>query len=58
MAQAVSNPLLTAEARVRFGFSPCGVYGGQSGTEAGFLRVIRFILSVSFHHDSSYSCRG
>jgi hypothetical protein len=46
MAQAVSNPLLTAEARVHFRFSPCGVSGGQSGTEAGFLRVIRFILSV------------
>jgi hypothetical protein len=24
----------------------CGVYGGQSGTGAGFLRVIRFLLPI------------
>jgi hypothetical protein len=32
MAQAVSRQPLTAEARV----GPCGIYGGQSGTGAGF----------------------
>jgi hypothetical protein len=36
MAQAVSRRLPTAEARVRSRVSPCGIYGGQSGTEAGF----------------------
>jgi hypothetical protein len=32
MAQAVSRQPLTGEARV----GPCGIYGGQSGTGAGF----------------------
>jgi hypothetical protein len=27
---------LTTEARVRAGISPCGIGGGQSGTEIGF----------------------
>jgi hypothetical protein len=36
MAQAVSNRLLTAEARFRSQVSPCGVFGGQSGTGTGF----------------------
>jgi hypothetical protein len=36
MAQAVSRRPLTAEARIRSLVSPCGVYGGQSGTGTGF----------------------
>jgi hypothetical protein len=36
MAQAVSRRPLTAEARIRFWISPCGICGGQSGTGAGF----------------------
>jgi hypothetical protein len=36
MAQAVSCRPLTAEARVRFRVSSCGICGGQSGTETGF----------------------
>jgi hypothetical protein len=36
MAQAVSRRHLTAEARVRFRVSLCGICGGQSGTETGF----------------------
>ena len=36
MAQAVSRRPLTAEARVRFRVSPCGICGGQSGTGTGF----------------------
>jgi hypothetical protein len=35
MAQAVSRRPLTAEARLRFRVSPCGIYGGQNGTETG-----------------------
>jgi hypothetical protein len=43
MAQAVSRRPLTAEARVRSRVSPCGIYGGQSGTGTGFFpRVLRF----------------
>jgi hypothetical protein len=36
MAQAVSRRPLTAEARVRSRVSPCGIRGGQGGTETGF----------------------
>jgi hypothetical protein len=36
MAQAVSRRPLTAEARVRSRISPCGICGGQIGTETGF----------------------
>jgi hypothetical protein len=37
MAQAVSRRPPTAEARVRYRVSPCGICGGQSGTGTGFL---------------------
>jgi hypothetical protein len=43
VAQAVIRWLTTAEARVRIR-AACGVCGGQSGTEAGFLRTFRFPL--------------
>jgi hypothetical protein len=36
MAQAVSGRSLTAEARVQFRVSPCGICGGPNGTGAGF----------------------
>jgi hypothetical protein len=42
MAQAVSRRPLTAEARVRFRFSPCDICGGQSGTGTGFSPSCRF----------------
>jgi hypothetical protein len=45
VAQAVSRWLPTAAARVRVR-AACGVCGGQSGTGAGFLRVLRFPLSI------------
>jgi hypothetical protein len=35
MTQAVSRRPLTAEARVRSRFSPCGICGGQCGTGTG-----------------------
>jgi hypothetical protein len=41
VAQAVSHWLPTAAARIA-----CGVCGGQSGTGTGFLRVLRFPLSI------------
>jgi hypothetical protein len=36
MAQAVSRRPLMAESRVRTRVNPCGIFGGQSGTGAGF----------------------
>jgi hypothetical protein len=36
MAQAVSRRPLSAEARVRARLSPCGIWGGRSGTGPDF----------------------
>jgi hypothetical protein len=36
MAQVVSRLPLTAESRVRGRVNPCGIGGGQSGTETTF----------------------
>jgi hypothetical protein len=45
VAQAVSRWLPTAAARARVR-AACGVFGGQSGIGAGFLRVLRFTLPI------------
>jgi hypothetical protein len=45
LAQAVSRWLPTAAVRVRVR-AACGVCGGQSGTGAGFLRVLWFPLPI------------
>jgi hypothetical protein len=45
LAQAVSRWLPTAAARVRVR-AACGVCGGQSGTGAGFFRVLQFPLPI------------
>jgi hypothetical protein len=45
LAQAVSRWLPTAAARVRV-LAACVVCGGQSGTGAGFLRVLQFPLPI------------
>jgi hypothetical protein len=45
VAQAVRRWLPTAAARVRVR-AACGVCGEQSGTGAGFLRVLRFPLAI------------
>jgi hypothetical protein len=44
-SSAVRRWLPTAAARVRLR-AACGVCGGQSGTGAGFLRVLRFPLPI------------
>jgi hypothetical protein len=46
IARAVSRWLTTAAARVRARVRSCGICSGQSGTGAGFLRVLRFPLPI------------
>jgi hypothetical protein len=46
IAQAVSCWLPTAAARVQAWVWSCGICGGQSGTGAGFLRLLRFPLPI------------
>jgi hypothetical protein len=46
IAQAVSRWLPIAAARVRSEVRSCGICDGQSGTGAGFLRVLRFPLPI------------
>jgi hypothetical protein len=46
IAQAVSRWLPTTAAQVRARVWSCGICGGQSGTGAGFLQVLRFPLPI------------
>jgi hypothetical protein len=46
VAQVVIRRLLTAVARVRARVKSCRMCGGESGTGAGFLRVLCFPLSL------------
>jgi hypothetical protein len=46
IAQAVSRRLHTAAVRIWPLVRSCGIYGGQSGTGAGFLWVLRFPLPI------------
>jgi hypothetical protein len=52
IAQAVSRWLPTAAARVRTRVWSSWICGGQSGTGAGFLRVLRFPLPI---HSTKFS---
>jgi hypothetical protein len=62
VAQAVSRRLPTAEVRVRGQVKSIGICGAQSGTGAGFLRILRFPLQIlippTTPHSSSSITRG
>jgi hypothetical protein len=57
IAQAASRRLPTAADRIRVQVMSRGICGGQSGIEAGFLRVLRFppliLISPTAPHSSS-----
>ena len=48
--QVISGRTLPAECRVQSQASRCRIRGGKHCSEKGFLRVVRFSLSVLFHH--------
>jgi hypothetical protein len=48
IAQAVSRQLPTVVVQVRSQVKWCWVCGGQNGTGAGFLRVLRFPLPIPY----------
>jgi hypothetical protein len=49
MAQAVSRQPVIAKARVRAGFNPCGICGGQSDKFFRFLRFFPVIIIPPWH---------
>jgi hypothetical protein len=55
VVQTVYRQLPTAAARFQSRVSSCGIYGGQSGTWARFLRLLRFPLPVSIPSNAPYS---
>jgi hypothetical protein len=61
-AQAVSRRLPTAASRVRSQVRSSGICDGQSGTGAGFLRVLPFplpfLIPLTALHSSSSIIRG
>jgi hypothetical protein len=58
IAQAVSRRLPIAAARVRAQVRSCGICGGQSGTGAGFLPVLRISLPILIPPTASHPSSG
>lgn len=48
MVQAVSRWPFTSELPLSPQASPRGIYDGSTGTEKGFLRILRFSLVIIF----------
>jgi hypothetical protein len=46
MPEVVSHRLPTAAAQVQAWIRACGICGGQSGNEAGFLQVLQSALRI------------
>jgi tRNA U54 and U55 pseudouridine synthase Pus10 len=46
IAQAVSCRLHASADRIRVQVRSCGICGGQSGTWADFIQILRFPLSI------------
>jgi hypothetical protein len=55
IAQAVIRRFPTAAPRVRTQIRLCGICGGQSCTMAGFLRVLRFLLTTLIQSTAPHS---
>jgi hypothetical protein len=58
IAQEVSCRLFTAAARIRAHVKSCGICGGRSGSEAGFLRVLLFSLPIHIPPTAPHSSFG
>jgi hypothetical protein len=58
LAQAVSRRLPTAAARARAQVRSCGICGGQSGSAAAFLLVLRFPVPILIPPDAPHSSSG
>jgi hypothetical protein len=55
IAQAISSQPITAETRVKYWVSPCGICGGQSGTGNSFLQYLSFPCHF---HSTAFQLQG